>query len=461
MTLHHLPALRSPLAKILAILILALALRGFYFFAVDARQPQKFAIRDLDGYVNIAQNWLQSGSYARESTPPLTHDLSRPPVYPLLLAGLMRLGGFNGRLIVGFQILLGVASVVMTYRLARALGLGQPGARAAALLVALDPILILMGHMLLTETLYLLEWLVGLWLVVQHLRTGHRRYLALGGLVLALGALTRPVAAFLPLVLLPPLLFKNLTLRQPPVRAALLFLLLFALPLLPWMLRSQALGGGLILSNISDTNLYFYRAKAVLADATQISQAAATQRLDNELKQVEALPGSTPQATGAFMRTRALEIFRQYPMATLKMTARGAAILLLDPGYSLVCTALDPANLTPECFQGDATLLGGDLLSLMAARFASMSPLQKITLAWSTLLTALLCAGAATGVVILIHQRRHQALWILLGSILYFVALSSGAESTYRLRVPIIPLLAILSAWGLEYWIRGKRSLSQ
>ena len=56
---------------------------------------------------------------------------------------------------------------------------------------------------------------------------------------------------------------------------------------------------------------------------------------------VEAQPGSTAQSTGAFMRRHALEIFRQYPQETLKMTARGATIPI---AVDVVCGKKFDAN---------------------------------------------------------------------------------------------------------------------
>ena len=164
--------------------------------------------------------------------------------------------------------------------------------------------------------------------------------------------------------------------------------------------------------------------------------------------------GQTQGQSYAWMRARAVQIFLQYPIQTLKMTGRGAVLLLLDPGYSLVCAVLDPNNLTPECFQGDATMLGGNIFNLMANRFLSMTVLQKITLIWSTLCMGLLYLGAALGTFHLIKTRQWLPLLLLVGSILYFVVLSSGAEATYRLRVPTLPLLAILTGVGLGQFLR-------
>jgi 4-amino-4-deoxy-L-arabinose transferase-like glycosyltransferase len=435
------------------LIIFALIVRLFFYFSIFILQPQKFAIRDLDGYANIANNLIGSGIYSRDPTPPLTLDLTRPPVYPILLAGLMLLGNFNGNLIVLFQILISSATVGVTWLLGIELHQGKPSLLVAGLLVALDPILILLGHYLLSETIFLFELIFALWLFVKYLNNRQILLLIASAVVLAFSALTRPIVEFFPLILLFILLWiPTLKNWRVKIRDAILFLSVFLVLLVPWMIRNLNAGGVATLSTIPDINLFSYRAKAVLADAANISQEDAAKKLNEELAAFQMSGELTPSQAQSFMRSRAIQIMSQYPLQTLKMTGRGAVLLLFDPGYSLVCAVLDPNNFTPECFQGNATMLGSNLFSLMESRFLTMTFLQKITLVWSSLLMGLLYVGAATGTILLIRKKQWLPLMLLLGSIAYFVALSSGAESLYRLRVPILPLLAILTGVSFEYF---------
>ncbi len=436
--------------RILLILALASVLRLFYFGFLYSAQPEKFAIRDLDGYVSIAQNLLDPGVYSRDPAPPYTPDLSRPPLYPLLLAALIALGHSNGSLIVLFQAALGVLLAGLTYLLSRELRLGESAAHLATLLVALDPLLILLGQYLLSESLFLCAWIAGLVCFARYWNTRKLPALIASAFCLALAALTRPILEYLPFLLLAPILLEARGIPWGPrLRAAFLFSACFAVLLAPWGLRNLGQGGDFTLSDISDTNLYYYRAKAVLADVENISQDAAYQRLDEEARQLETRPGASAGQVRSALRARAFQILAQHPLQTLKMTARGAALLLFDPGYSLVCAGLDPNNFTPECFQGGASMLGANLWSLMAARFLTMSLLQQLTLIWSTLLMGLLYLGSAAGLVFLARQKRWMVFGLCLGCIVYFVALSSGAESLYRLRAPLLPLFALLSGFSL------------
>jgi len=222
--------------------------------------------------------------------------------------------------------------------------------------------------------------------------------------------------------------------------------------LIPWLWRNIRAGGLYSLSSISEIDLYLYRAKAVLADAENISQTEAKNRLNMELDQVVEQQHLTLQGRQSYMRQRALAILIQHPVETAKMTASGLARLLLDPGYTLVCTALDPNNFSDECFQGEATMLSGGMGQLMLQRFLTMPLFQKTVLVWAALWMGLLYLGSIFGLWQLFRRRNWIALLILAGVVTYFVLLSAGAESLYRLRAPIIPLLALLAAGAYPNW---------
>jgi hypothetical protein len=47
------------------------------------------------------------------------------------------------------------------------------------------------------------------------------------------------------------------------------------------------------------------------------------------------------------------------------------------------------------------------------------------------------------------HARR-DALWLLLGISLYFIAVSGGAQAVGRYRLPVMPIVCIFAAAGLR-----------
>ncbi|MEX0818454.1 MAG: phospholipid carrier-dependent glycosyltransferase, partial [Pirellulaceae bacterium] len=137
------PSDKPQRGAILAVAICALLIRGaFVVMTADALNA------DPDGYRGIAENLRQHGVFGSTSVP----TAFRPPLYPVLLAALAVKGEVWPSLVGGLHVLLGVATVVLTFLLARQWRLGRWSAVAAAL-VAVDPILLHQSSLVMTETL--------------------------------------------------------------------------------------------------------------------------------------------------------------------------------------------------------------------------------------------------------------------------------------------------------------------
>ncbi len=127
------------------VLLIAVAMRGGALVAWSGRLSE-----DRDAYLSIARQVADGHGFSNEST---GHPTAyRPPLYPLVLAAIYRVGG--GPLAIGiFQAVLGAATVFLTWRLGLRLGLGR-GATLAAAIVAVDPLLVQYTTYAMTETLH-------------------------------------------------------------------------------------------------------------------------------------------------------------------------------------------------------------------------------------------------------------------------------------------------------------------
>ncbi len=104
---------------------------------------------DRDDYLVVARHYADEGFWTPFVGIP---NSFRPPLYPLVIAAILKAGG--GSVALGLlQLALGTATVALTWHLGQRLGLGLMSTVAAAL-VALDPLLIEYTTFPMTETLF-------------------------------------------------------------------------------------------------------------------------------------------------------------------------------------------------------------------------------------------------------------------------------------------------------------------
>jgi len=164
----------------------------------------------------------------------------RPPLYPLVLAGVYRLFGVSvvwGRL---FQVLLATSLVLLVFLAGRRFFTNRVAWLAAAL-VAVNPFLIFISGYLLTENLYIILLLASVLIPAKPPSpAGSWRRAALMGITLGLACLCRPTAWGVVLWCAGAgLLFGDRSLTRRLIRSGVLVAVAL-LTLLPWAIRNHA-----------------------------------------------------------------------------------------------------------------------------------------------------------------------------------------------------------------------------
>jgi hypothetical protein len=167
-------------SPLIAILLLAVGLRAGVLWKLGGHLAE-----DRDNYRRIAASVAAGDGYVDPDA--RTPTAYRPPLYPLLLAGVLYCGG--GELSIGvLQLLMGTATAGMTIVSGRRLGFNR-ASLLAGLLVAVDPLLLSQTALVMTETLATLLAVLLVWLCLGAPTV--RSNLALG-FVFGLCGLCRP-----------------------------------------------------------------------------------------------------------------------------------------------------------------------------------------------------------------------------------------------------------------------------
>lgn len=190
-------------------------------------------------YQEIAANVVTTGSFALDG-----HLTSwRPPLYPAVMASVYWVTGTTDPWVVrGFQILLGLATAVVAFVLARR-AFGPDAGLIALGITAFYPSLLFYTNHILTEGLFTFLVTAAAGAFAVYLTGGRARWLAAAGAAAGLAALTRDV--FLPVVGLMALVVVIIRRREPGralSHAAVVVGVAIAL-IAPWTARNMMVHG--------------------------------------------------------------------------------------------------------------------------------------------------------------------------------------------------------------------------
>ena len=166
----------------------------------------------------------------------------RPPLYPLMVAGIYQVCGPHPEVVRLWQALLGTATVALLYGIGRRLGGERVGLLAAGL-GAVYPLFVFFAAVLMAETLLVLLTTAALLLALRLEAMPSAKNAAALGLVLGLGALCKPVVlAWVPFLLWGWWCRPGSSRWERSGRAATAVGMM-ALVLVPWTLRNAVVHG--------------------------------------------------------------------------------------------------------------------------------------------------------------------------------------------------------------------------
>jgi 4-amino-4-deoxy-L-arabinose transferase-like glycosyltransferase len=277
---------------------------------------------------NDTSQYFTAG-YSLATDGQLDLHVKRAPLYPVFLAGVIRVLGPSLETTAIVQHVLGLVNVVLVYLLG-AVAFGRPTGLVAALGAATCGALLLTEHTVASEAVFTPLLVGSLLLVVLGLRTERSSFFLAAGLALGCCALTRAIApAMLPLAL-GAVVVRPGSWRSRGLAAGLLGLG-FLMVTGPWVLRSQQIhgipttSGGLgnaLLARVHrhDPSFDFHDYGPPELDPARASirervfALAQKTRFESDIERVlQDNYKLSPSQSEVFMRDAALQVIRQEP----------------------------------------------------------------------------------------------------------------------------------------------------
>lgn len=408
------------------LLLILLAGAGVRFGLWTWFAGQSLHIEDEQDYNRLACNLVQYGEFAFE---PGELTSLRPPLYPVMVAGVYRLFGMeNYQAVRLLQAILSLVNVILLYRLGCAVLPRKAGLWLAGM-YAFYPSLLGYNNLLLTEVLFTFLLCAFCDLLIRALQSDSLPCLAVSAVLLGLAALTRSVVWLFPLVLacFLPLSFLGNWRRR--LSASAIFVAVFALTLAPWAYRNTRLQKTFIAVDVmSGRNVMMgnYR-------YTPLYRSWATIELQGEEswihEVVRTYPATEPRTQGQIDKL-AMRQALQYIVANPALTLQRSVVKFFD-FWGLERELIFGANRGYFGNVSTPILVGLALLLCSSYVLALFAGIIGLVLAPPT------------------DRRIH---WFLLLLIAFVCALHCLAFGHSRYHLPLMPLVLVYAASSVVHW---------
>jgi len=430
-------------STILFILILALILRLLLFIGILLKNPDGIYIYDSYGYWQIAYNMVHHFSFSQSYSFPLELDYYRTPVYPLFIAFAEAIGpeGFS---IIVLQILASVATCYFTYRIAVELSQNLFIGNIAAILVAIDLPSIVLTNLVLTETLFSFLLTLTFYFFVKYLKENKTNQLIYTGLFTGLTILCRPIAFFIPFLFFGFVIFKYRQNIRILFKQLLLLCGFILLVVSPWLIRNKIVYDHYFLSVIREHNVLNYKGASIYAERFNYSLAKAQSTLRwKTYREFKGDAHKQPYEYAKYIEKEGVKLIFQYPGIFIKHHLIEIGNFFLRPTRSYIDIQLGHwgkgYNTIPKDYP------------VFKYLFEHNSRLTIVLVFFQLLILFPVYLFCIAGIIYM--KKNHLILFMfLLGlTILIFANFNLPAVTESRFRVPIWPLIAIISACGVYY----------
>lgn len=442
-----------------AIVLISLCLKLVFYFYIspwDKKvEAEKIVVSDSWGYEQVAENLLKYHAYGMPSDTfhisnysdyrltgylSLHPDSYRMPLYSTFMAAVYFVAGIKPYLVILFQILLSLFSVVFVHRISMVIFNRMDMAKIAALLFALDIHSAFVANELLTDTLFVVLFLASTYYFLKGLKNNSIRQILAGGVFMGFSALTRGIVLFYPAIILVIILAFSKQPRLWKLKAFLGYFVVFACLTGSWSLRNELRYGhwGLATEDGSGVLMYY----AAYSDANHSHRNIDSVRVQYQQK-ADSL--GFRKETDVFKQS---EIYKKVAMVYIKKNKFIYIKSQLIGGINMFFAI---GNV------GMSKILGWDEskheetlaevnTNRILANFKNDKREAFLGL-FILLILALEYIGALWGSIGLFKNKQYLFLVLFLLTAAYFTAIT-GVVGTYRYKLAVIPFICIAAGYG-------------
>ncbi len=412
-------------------------------------------VSDSRGYESVAENLIHHHTFAPPKDTININKFSElqasafliwypdgwmMPAYPVFLASVYSFTGIKPYAAIFIQILLSLISVVLVYRICMLLFENIKIAIIAALLFALDIHSIYVANQLLTDTLYVLLFLSGIYYFLKALKTKKLNLFYVAIIFMGLTCLTRLVVLVYPVILILILLVFSKQQWKWKLKAIMSYILVFAFMNGIWIVRNHSQYGKWEITSHGGYTLLMFntcftkeRITHESVDSVRVffqkqADSAGFRTSKNIFEQStiysKVASSYLKQHKGMYLLTNMQGCLNMF----LSLGNRGMAKTL---GWTNAKPGEDFAELTPQRigknFSSDAreTILGVLIMVILAVQYM----------------------GALYGIIKLRKARHFMLLSLIILTILYYASIT-GILGNYRFKLPVVPFICIAAGYG-------------
>jgi 4-amino-4-deoxy-L-arabinose transferase-like glycosyltransferase len=417
------------------------------FIAINAGipvAPQSLIAEDSTTFLRMAEQFLATGAFTEEE---------RQPLYPLAMAGALRVAGSNGlQLLVALQVVMLFATGVLAWMIAR--DWLEEGATAVFGLVILNPNALANAHWPLADTLHALLFSAAIFFLLSYARRGGTWRALACGVAMGLAALSRPESTLLVYLLpiaIPLVRWSNgdgesvrrgLALGVGALVAALIVVS-------PWMAHNQRAGNGLSMTGgakAADVARFHYSyAEAARTYTPQVEMIAALHEAELQLLIDKGVGGNPEAEQRQFLARYYLRhTVDGGPLLVMELLARAWVSQFVSGGAQSMNRLFDIVDQRPDKIMNSPGFFTSFTDGLRSQSLAAAA-ITVASVGFALVARTFGLAGFAVMV-----QRRLWPLLLVIVAVLAFKGLVHVFIGLSRYRLGVEPLLMILAVVGWQ-----------